>query len=86
MTDEIQVPARALALSEKIGDAPISWKEHDDGSVTIVFCNKGKQKFEKIEQLEEIAESYTVIRTKAEAEEVVKTLTPKHEPSPKRRK
>jgi hypothetical protein len=75
--------ARVLALAKEIGDEPIAWVEHEDGSILIVFNQKGKRTFEKESEIEE---AFTVIHTKAEAEEVVKTLTPKHEPKPKRSK
>lgn len=82
--DAVKVPLRVLALAEQIGDEPIAWKEHEDGSIVIVFNSKGKRAFLKdAEQFEEVL---TVIHTKAEAEEVVKTLTPHHEPKPKRGK
>jgi hypothetical protein len=85
MPEEIQVPPRVLALAEKFGDTPVAWKEHEDGSITIVFCNKGKQTFEKTAEIEEVEEVLTVITTKAEAEEAVGRLTPTHKPSPKRK-
>jgi predicted transcriptional regulator len=85
MSDEIKTPSRVLAIAEQFGDTPIAWREHENGSVTIVFNSKGKHKFEK-EGEEEIAEVLTVIRTNSEAEQVVKTLTPSHKPQPKRGK
>lgn len=84
MSDEIKVPARVLALAEQIGDQPLAWKEHDDGSIVIVFNSKGKRTFVK-ESEEDIAEVLTVIHTKAEAEEAVAKLTPTHTPKPKRK-
>ena len=40
------IPARVLALAKLIDDEPIDWKEREDGSIVIVFCNKGKRTFE----------------------------------------
>lgn len=39
------IPARVKALALQIGDEPIDWNERKDGSIVIVFCNKGKQTF-----------------------------------------
>ncbi len=66
-----RVPARVQAIADKIGDAPLAWRECEDGSIVIVFNSKGKQTFEKVEEFDHI------IHTKAEAQEVVKTLTPR---------
>jgi hypothetical protein len=77
MSDEIKIPARVLALAEQIGDIPLAWNEHEDGSIVIVFNSKGKQAFEP--------EKKPIIHTKADAVEAVATLTPKHEPKPKRK-
>lgn len=63
-----RVPARVQAIADKIGDAPLAWNEKEDGSIVIIFNSKGKQTFEKVEEFEK------VIHTKAEAQEVVKTL------------
>lgn len=84
MSDEIKVPARVLALAEQIGDQPIAWKEHDDGSIVIVFNSKGKRTFEK-ESEQDIEEVLTVIHTKADAEAAVSKLTPTHKPQPKKK-
>jgi hypothetical protein len=84
MPDEIKVPARVLALAEQIGDQAIAWKEHDDGSIVIVFNSKGKQTFSKDSE-EEFEEVLTVIHTKADAEAAVAKLTPTHTPKPKRK-
>lgn len=65
LTDKI--PARVQALADQVGDQVVAWNEKEDGSVVIVFNSKGKQTFEKIE-----FEKF--IHTKAEAEQVVKTL------------
>ena len=40
------IPARVLALAKQINDEPIAWNEREDGSIVIVFCNKGKHTFE----------------------------------------
>jgi len=69
------VPARVQAIADKIGDAPLAWNEKEDGSIVIVFNTKGKQTFEKVSEVEETFDH--VIHTKAEAEEVVKTLPPR---------
>jgi len=61
--------ARVLALAKEIGDEPFAWEEREDGSVLIVFTNKGKRLFEP--------EPKKIIHTKKEAEEAVKTLPPK---------
>lgn len=66
-----RVPARVQAIADKIGDAPLAWREREDGSIVIVFNSKGKQTFEKVEEFDHI------IHTKAEAQEVVKTLPPR---------
>ncbi len=83
--EETKIPARVIALAEQFGDTPLSWREHEDGSITIVFNSKGKHKFQKQGE-EEIAEVLTIIHTKSEAEQAVKTLTPSHRPQPKRGK
>lgn len=46
------IPARVAALAAQIGDEPIAWKEHTDGSIVIVFCNKGKRTFEKESEID----------------------------------
>lgn len=84
MSDEIKVPARVLALADQVGDQPIAWKEHDDGSVVIVFNSKGKRTFLR-ESVEEVETVLTVIHTKADAEAAVSKLTPTHTPKPKRK-
>lgn len=66
-----RVPARVQAIADKIGDVPLAWNEKEDGSIIIVFNSKGKQTFAKVEEFEHI------IHTKAEAQEVVKTLPPR---------
>jgi hypothetical protein len=43
-----QIPARVAALAAQIGDEPIAWNERTDGSITIVFCNKGKHTFDPV--------------------------------------
>ena len=78
-----KIPARVLALAEQIKDKPLAWIEHADGSITIVFCNKGKRLFEK-ESEKEIAFT-DVIHTNEDAQEVVQTLAPTHKPSPKKK-
>lgn len=82
MSDEIKVPARVLALAKQVSDQPIAWKEHDDGSVVIVFNSKGKRTFLR-ESVEEVDAVLTVIHTKADAEEAVAKLTPRRTPKPK---
>jgi len=83
---ETRIPARVMALAAKIGDEPIAWSvEGEDGSITIVFCNKGKMKF-LAEPVVEPEVFETVIHTNEEAQEAVKTLAPTHKPNPKRRK
>lgn len=72
------IPARVMAISQQIGDQPIAWKEHDDGSVVIVFNSKGKQTFTRDYVIEVPDKSFTpIIHTNKEAEEIVKTLPPK---------
>ena len=39
------LPARVKALAMQIMDEPLSWNERADGSIVIVFCNKGKHTF-----------------------------------------
>ena len=39
------IPARVQALAAQINDEPLSWNERADGSIVIVFCNKGKLTF-----------------------------------------
>ena len=48
MTDHI--PARVLALAAQINDEPLAWNEHADGSIVIVFSNKGKHLFTPLPQ------------------------------------
>ncbi len=79
MTDTI--PARVKALALQIGDEPIAWNEREDGSIVIVFNQKGKQTFEP----EVKAELPKIIHTNEEAKAVVETLTPAHTPKPKRK-
>ena len=43
MTDHL--PARVQALAEQIKDTPLAWNERADGSIVIVFSNKGKLTF-----------------------------------------
>ena len=87
-------PARVLALAAQIEDEPLAWNEHDDGSITIVFCNKGKRTFvaepiteTEIPSLEEQIwySKPPIIHTNEEAQEAVKTLAPTHKPHPKRK-
>ena len=78
MTDTI--PARVKALALQIGDEPIAWNEREDGSIVIVFNQKGKQTFEP-----EKALPRPIIHTNEEAKAVVETLTPAHTPKPKRK-
>lgn len=79
-----KIPARVLAIAEKVQDEPLAWKEHADGSVTIVFCNKGKRLFQK-ESETEIPAFEDVIRTNEDAQDAIQTLAPTHKPSPKRK-
>jgi hypothetical protein len=79
-----KIPARVLAIAEKVQDEPLAWKEHADGSVTIVFCNKGKQTFEA-NQVIEVPAFENVIHTNEDAQEAVQTLAPTHKPSPKKK-
>lgn len=44
--DDRKIPARIAALAAQVGDTPLDWKEREDGSIVIVFCNKGKKTFE----------------------------------------
>lgn len=78
MTDTI--PARVKALALQIGDEPIAWNEREDGSIVIVFNQKGKQTFEPEKTL-----PHPIIHTNEEAKAVVETLTPAHTPKPKRK-
>lgn len=78
MTDTI--PARVLALAKQINDEPIAWNERADGSIVIVFNQKGKQTFEPEKPLPR-----PIIHTNEEAQAVVETLTPAHTPRPKRK-
>jgi hypothetical protein len=73
------IPARVLALAKEIDDQPLAWNEREDGSVVIVFCNKGKLTFEPEKKLPKI------IHTKQEAEAVVADMTPAHTPQPKKK-
>ena len=84
MSEEIEIPDRVRAIAEQVGDTPLSWKEHEDGTITVVFNSKGKRVFDKLPP--SIGEVITVIHTNSEAEEAVKTLTPSHKPQPKRGK
>ena len=61
--------SRVVALAEKIGDAPLSAFEREDGTIVIVFCNKGKLFFEP--KPEPAPTVRRVIHTKSEAEEAV---------------
>jgi replicative superfamily II helicase len=80
------IPARVLALAKEIDDKPLAWNEREDGSVVIVFCNKGKLTFEPEKKLPKIMHSiHSVIHTKEEAQEAVETLTPAHTPQPKKK-
>jgi hypothetical protein len=82
---ELKPPARVVAIAAKIGDEPIAWSpDRADGSVTIVFCNKGKMTFQA-EQIFEPEVFEVVIHTNEEAQEAVKTLAPTHKPSPKKK-
>ena len=81
MTDTI--PARVLALAKLIDDEPIAWNEREDGSIVIVFCNKGKRTFEPEIKAETLLRP--IIHTNEEAKAVVETLTPAHTPKPKRK-
>ena len=74
------IPARVLALAKQINDEPIAWNERADGSIVIVFNQKGKQTFEPEKPLPR-----PIIHTKEEAQAVVETLTPAHTPKPKRK-
>ena len=47
MTDHL--PARVQALAEQIKDTPLAWNERADGSIVIVFSNKGKLTFDPTE-------------------------------------
>ena len=64
--------SRVVALAEKIGDAPLSAFEREDGTIVIVFCNKGKLFFEP--EPEPAPTVRHVIHTKSEAEEAVAAL------------
>ena len=81
MTDII--PARVKALALQIGDEPIAWNEREDGSIVIVFNQKGKQTFEPEIKAETLPRH--IIHTNEEARAVVETLTPAHTPKPKRK-
>ena len=85
---EVRIPGRVLALAALIGDEPIGWSpEREDGSITIVFRSKGKMRFEPEPTIEpEVPSFEPIIHTNEDAQEVVKTLTPTHEPSPKKRR
>lgn len=45
MADDKTIPPRVMELAAQIGDTPLAWKEHEDGSIVIVFGSKGKQTF-----------------------------------------
>lgn len=75
------IPARVKALALQIGDEPIDWNEREDGSIVIVFNQKGKRIFDKVPELPR-----PIIHTNEEAQAVVETLTPAHTPKPKRNK
>lgn len=84
------IPARVKALALLIGDEPIAWKEREDGSIVIVFNQKGKRVFELEEQAAILPRPimhsiHSVIHTNEEAQAVVETLTPAHTPKPKRK-
>lgn len=81
MTED-RIPARVFALAKKVGDKPLAWKEYADGSITIVFCNKGKRIFQKES---EVSAFEDVMHTNEDAQEVVQTLTPTHKPNPKKK-
>lgn len=41
MTDK-PLPANVQTRATEIGDTPLDWGERADGTLWIVFCNKGK--------------------------------------------
>ncbi len=41
------IPARVAALAAWIADEPLSWREREDGSIVIVFNQRGKLTFDK---------------------------------------
>ena len=73
------IPARVLAIAEKIEDSPLDWKENNDGSIVIIFQNKGKlmfmPDFGADDPIPHPAFS-GVIYTNEDAQEAVKTLAP----------
>ena len=77
-------PARVLTLAAQIGDEPLKWTEYEDGSITIVFCNKGKRTFLK-ESESEAPTFEPIIHTNEDAQAVVQTLAPSRKPHPKRK-
>lgn len=60
------IPARVMALAKVVEDTPIAWKEYDNGSIVIVFANKGKRIFDPVPQA----------GTAAPAENVAQVATP----------
>ena len=72
------LPARIAAIATHIGDKAIAWNEREDGSVVIVFNQKGKQTFEKDYKIPVKEFAKPVIHTKQEAVETVESLPPKH--------
>lgn len=41
------IPAHVAEIAKQIADEPLSWREHENGTITIVFANKGKRTFDK---------------------------------------
>jgi len=86
LADGDRVPARVAAIAAQIGDEAIAWNEHEDGTVVIVFNQKGKRTFERDFEILVPNKVFAkpAIHTNEDAQEAVETLTPARAPKPKK--
>ena len=86
-TSDVLLEYRVDRISKKLNDVALSWRELDDGSVVIVFCNLGKRTFPP-EQIHKLDPIIPIIKTNEEAVTAVATLPLPHraKPHPKSKK
>ena len=73
-TSDVLLEYRVDRISKKLNDVALSWRELEDGSVVIVFCNSGKRTFppEEVHNLDPII---PIIKTKEDAVTAVARLS-----------
>lgn len=50
--DALRFPARVHALAQTVNGEALAYREHDDGSIVIVFTDGRKLTFDKVSEVE----------------------------------